>query len=96
MQIMRSETMGKQLLDSVLDLHADPMKPMIRIQCALDTVEYGIHSEGMNMFSEFIYFFEPTFRCLDFKDFYFVFCCLMLEKTILFVSASLQRLSSSM
>ena len=62
----------------------------------IDLIEYEIPSLKTMNYAEGVAFFEPCFRSLSFDDFYFILVSMMLEKTVILVSKSLQRLSSSM
>jgi hypothetical protein len=88
----------RQTVDQVLGLEAETDgsgREVVRLNLEFDQVEFVVPAGGMLMFAESIYFFEPLLRSLDFEDFYFVLCCLLLEKSVVFVSQSMQRLCSA-
>lgn len=59
-------------------------------------INLDIPSTKKALHAETLAFFEPCFRTLSFDDFYFTFIAMLLGKTVIFVSKSLQKLSSSM
>lgn len=93
----------KPFVDRILRLHVHPNGHYIpfRLQDITDPLpgiedfDYEMPSRGMLVFSETIYFFENCFSSLPFDKFYYVLTCLLLEKTVIFVSDSIQRLTSS-
>lgn len=88
----------KSVVDKVLELEPEKDasgREVVRLELEFDKVEFVVPNGGLLMFAESIYFFEPLLRSLDFDDFYFVLCCMLLEKSIIFVSTSMQRLCSA-
>ncbi len=73
-----------------------PERFSISLSSPFDCLNYTIIGSGKHLMAETMYFFQPCFKCLNFDDFYFVWSCLMLEKTVVFVSEKLQRISSAM
>lgn len=92
-------TDARKVVDEVLTVKAvadGTGRQKVTLVVDFDQVDFLLPNSGMQMFSESIYFFEPLLRSLDFDDFYFVLCCLLLEKSVIFVSSSIQRICSSM
>lgn len=92
-------TDARKVVDEVLTVKAvadGTGRQKVNLVVDFDQVDFLLPNGGIQMFSESIYFFEPLLRSLDFDDFYFVLCCLLLEKSVIFVSSSIQRICSSM
>jgi hypothetical protein len=97
--LLMFNTDARKVVDEVLTVKAvadGTGRQKVTLVVDFDQVDFLLPNGGMQMFSESIYFFEPLLRSLDFDDFYFVLCCLLLEKSVIFVSSSIQRICSSM
>lgn len=97
--VLMLNTDAKHVIDQVLALKAvadSTGRELVSLNLDYAQVEFLVPTGGTLLFSESIYFFEPLLRSLDFDDFFFVLTCLMLEKSVIFVSTSMQRLCSSM
>lgn len=70
---------------SIFEIDVEPQK-----------IEYIVPERGILLFVESLYFFEPLLQSLTFEEFYQVFLCMLLEKTIVFVSTRIQKICSSM
>lgn len=84
------------LIDKLLGLKAEPSSFEVHYTYGQLSIDYLIQSPAVNLFAEVIYFFEPCFRSLSFDKLYFIICCLLLEKSVFFVSERLQRTTSAM
>lgn len=71
-------------------------RTLFRMEAEPQPIEFLVPEKGMLLFAESLYFFEPLLHCLNFEEFYQVLLCMLLEKTVIFVSTKLQRICSSM
>lgn len=86
-------------LRAVFDLEPErdegSKRQVFKLAAEPQPIEFLVPERGMLLFAESIYFFEPLLQALDFDEFFRVFLCMLLEKTIIFVSSRMQRLCSS-
>lgn len=86
----------KSFFQHLVRAKVHPERNVISLSSPFDSLNYTIVGSGRHLMSETMHFFQPCFKCLAFEDFFFVWSCLMLEKTVVFVSEKLQRISSAM
>lgn len=71
-------------------------REIFKLKAEPQAIEFLVPEKGLLLFAESIYFFEPLLQALEFDEFFQVFICMLLEKTVIFVSHNMQRLCSSM
>lgn len=85
----------KQVFELSPEKEVTSKREAFRLVADPQPIEFLVPEKGLLLFAESIYFFEPLLQALNFEEFFQVFTCLLLEKSVVFVSSRIQRLCSS-